>query len=90
MKTVNGGRSIERHPRAKNECGLEFSNALPVPGSNQRCGNPLFRRRQRCWTAPPSASSIPISERPCLEQVLDPLAARTDHIVLNAEERNTK
>ena len=24
------------------------------------------------------------------EAVLDPLAARTDHIVLNAEDRNTK
>ena len=45
------------HPRAKNECGLEFFNALAVPGKNQRCGNPLFRRRQRCWTAPPSAST---------------------------------
>ena len=31
--SVNGGRSIERHPRAKKECGLEFSSALAVPGT---------------------------------------------------------
>jgi len=34
--TVSSERAIETHPRAKNGCGPEFSNALAVPGSNQR------------------------------------------------------
>ena len=67
--TVSSERSIDTHLCAKNECGLEFSNAVAVPGNNQRCGNPLVRRRQGGWTTPPSASSIPRSKRPCHEQV---------------------
>ena len=67
-KSMVGGQSNDILVQRAN-VDWSFQKTLAVPGNNQRRGNPLFTRRQRCGTAPPSASSIHSSKKPCLEQV---------------------
>ena len=65
------------------ECGLEFSNAFAVPGSNQRCGNKEARLLHHQLPVFIDQRGRPLSKYAHGSKVLDRLAARTDHFVLN-------